>query len=69
MSWTVWLPACILLALLGTNFVDSKQPKDGYASAAKFKRTKKVMGYYPVYNFDIQSPKQVDYCKTFFDSF
>ncbi|KAA1103496.1 hypothetical protein PGT21_019640 [Puccinia graminis f. sp. tritici] len=62
MSWTVWLPSCILLlSLLGTSFVDSKKPKDGYASAGKFKRTKKVMGYYPVYNFNIQSPKQLDY--------
>ncbi|KAA1070828.1 hypothetical protein PGT21_025277 [Puccinia graminis f. sp. tritici] len=61
-SWTVWLSSCILLlSFLGTNSVDSKKHKGGCASVGKFKRTKKVMGYYPVYNFKIQSPKQVDY--------
>ncbi|OAV88271.1 hypothetical protein PTTG_08453 [Puccinia triticina 1-1 BBBD Race 1] len=61
-SLIVWLSPCILvLSLFGTNFVDCQKDKDTYASVGKFKRTKKVMGYYPVYNSEIQSPKQVDY--------
>ncbi|KAH9442496.1 hypothetical protein MJO28_015439 [Puccinia striiformis f. sp. tritici] len=63
-SWTVWLSSCILiLSILGTSVVDSKKHKGVCRSAGKgkFKKTKKVMGYYPVYNFKIQSPKQVDY--------
>ncbi|POW06076.1 hypothetical protein PSHT_10503 [Puccinia striiformis] len=66
-SWTVWLSSCILiLSILGTSVVDSKKHKGVCRSAGKgkFKKTKKVMGYYPVYNFKIQSPKQVDYSLT-----
>lgn len=61
-SWAAWLSSCILIfSLLGTSIVDSKKHKGACRSTGKFRRMKKVMGYYPVYNFAIQSPKQVDY--------
>ncbi|WAQ91652.1 hypothetical protein PtA15_15A41 [Puccinia triticina] len=50
-----------MLSVLGPSFVDSKKHKGACSSVGKFRKTKKVMGYYPVYNFEIQSPKQVDY--------
>jgi len=60
--WLVWFSSClILLAILTFDVADGKRPRFNCRGTGAFRRTKKLMGYYPSYNFAIQSPSQVDY--------
>lgn len=61
-SWLVWFSSCILIwAIFAIAVADGKKPRSTCRSTGTFKRTKKLMGYYPSYNFAIQSPSQIDY--------